>query len=111
MRLILTVTAAAVGTLLASCSNSADKARADYTFLKEHNGTPRELCAAATKVEAATADAQDATGYKYAQISRQAECLNVETFPQYADMPGGVPRASDEEIANQLAALNSSTTK
>lgn len=111
MRLVPAITTTVLGGLLASCSSSVDQAQSDYTFLKEHNGTPRELCAAASKVEKVTADAHDTNGYKYAQIFRASECSSVETFPQYADTPGGIPKASDGEIANQLAALNSSTAE
>ena len=97
---------ASLAALLTACSSETSRAKENLAFLESHDGTPRELCHAASKIVEAAAAARNAGEYKRAQISQQAACSTVEVFPQYADMPGGVPKASDEEIANQLAALN-----
>ncbi|HEX8485740.1 hypothetical protein [Sphingomonas sp.] len=94
---------------LSACSSELDRANKELAFLEANDGTPRERCAAATKANDAATKAGDPDDYRYARITKQAECSTLDAFPAYADVPGGLPEASDEELeefADQLAALN-----
>lgn len=94
---------------LPACSSETSRAKDELTFLRENKGTPRQRCDAAARLSQAASKANDADQFQSAQRSEMMECTTVSTFPQYADIPGGMPGPvvnSDTEIEEEMALLN-----
>lgn len=99
---------------VSACSNETRDARNELAFLRANKGTPRQRCAAATRLSLAASKANDPDQFKSAQIAEMAECTAVSTFPGYADVPGGVlgkPANPDAEIEEEMASLNETAAK
>lgn len=101
-----TALAVALMISVAGCSSQSDQAAKRLTLLEQNSGTPRERCAAARDLAAASVKEGDAAKYRDAQFTVLAECSAVDAFPAYADIPAGMPKATDAEIANGLASLD-----
>ncbi|RYE97155.1 MAG: hypothetical protein EOO77_39575 [Oxalobacteraceae bacterium] len=99
---------------LSACSSETSRAKDELAFLRQNKGTPRQRCDAATRLSQAASKANDADQFRSAQISEMTECSTASTFPQYADIPGGMPGPavnSDAEIEEEMASLNKSDVK
>lgn len=97
---------------LSACSNEVRQAEKELAFLRANDGTPRQRCAAATRLSQAALKGTDQDRFKYAQISEMSECTTLSTFPQYADVPGGAPGKpanNDQEIEDEMALLNNTS--
>jgi len=64
--------------LLCSCSSGIKDAERELHVIEKSGGTSSELCRAHKKVADAYLKAQDESGYKFAKMLADSQCLNAK---------------------------------